>query len=265
MILPIQKSKKIVDLQKQVILIYGRAKIGKSTLCSQFDEPLFLATEPGLNHLEVFKVNCNSWERFLDACRAIAKGGHRFKTIVIDTIDNLIIYCSDYICRENGINHPSELPHGKGWHMVTYELQRALSKLASLPYGLIMVAHSTLEEVETKTKKYTRYSISISGKNRNAVLNMADIILFIDSEVSKDGEEVRVIRTKPSMYYEAGDRSNLLPEILRLDYRELVKYFGGDNGKECNEDNNTDRKQTGGSSADSETSGETVQEVSTNS
>ena len=223
--LPVEKSKRIIELSQQVILIYGRAKIGKSTLCSKFDSPLFIATEPGLNHLEVFKVNVNKWEKFLEACKDIADGKHKFKTIIIDTVDELITFCSDWVCRENGIHHPSELPHGKGWHLVTSELRRALVKLASLPYGLVLVSHSELVEVETKTRKYTRYTIPVGGKNKNIILNMVDIILFIDSEIPKDGEERRLIRTKPSMFYEAGDRSNLLPDIMPLDYKELAKHF----------------------------------------
>ena len=225
MALPKERSKIVRDLSSQVILVYGRAKIGKSTLCSKFESPLFLATEPGLNHLEVFKVNITSWVKFLEACSDIAKGGHEFKTIVLDTIDNLVVYCSDWVCKENGINHPSELPHGKGWSLVTSELNRALVKLGSLPYGLIMVSHCDLTEVETKTRKYSRWTISVSGKNRNVFLNMTDLILFVDSEVASDGSEKRLIRTKPSMNYEAGDRSNLLPESLPLDYDELAKYF----------------------------------------
>ena len=88
-----------------------------------------------------------------------------------------------------------------------------------------MVSHCDMMEVETKTKKYNRFTITISGKNRSTILNMADIILFIDSEMDRDGNERRLIRTKPSLYWEAGDRLNKLPETLPLDYVELKKYF----------------------------------------
>ena len=223
-LLPVEKSGKITELSKQVILVYGRAKIGKSTLCSQFDKPLFLATEPGLNHLEVFKVNINSWAKFKQAVNEIAKGGHDYKTICIDTIDNLVVYCSQHVCKENGINHPSELAHGKGWSMVTTELQRVLMFLASLPTGLVMIGHSKLIEEENRSRKYTRYTLTITGNNRNIILNMVDMILFIDSEV-KDGEEKRFIRTKPSIHWDAGDRSGLLPEVLPLSYEKLKGYF----------------------------------------
>jgi len=88
-----------------------------------------------------------------------------------------------------------------------------------------MTSHCDMEEIETKTKKYNRWTISVSGKNRGVFLNMADIILFVDSEMDKDGNERRLIRTKPSLYWEAGDRNNLLPETIPLSYNELVKYF----------------------------------------
>lgn len=225
LILPTEKSPQISELAKQVILLYGRAKIGKSTLCSKFDNPLFIATESGLNQLEVFKVSVNTWEKFLEACSEIAKGQHKFKTIVIDTVDNLVTFCSDYICRTHDINHPADLPHGKGWNFVTVELQRALAKLSMLPYGLILVSHCDTEEIETKTKKYNRFTISISGKNRGIFLNMADLILFIDSEMDKDGNERRLIRCRPSLYWEAGNRFGKLPDTINLDYNELAKYF----------------------------------------
>jgi hypothetical protein len=34
-----------------------------------------------------------------------------------------------------------------------------------------------------------------------------------------------VIRTKPSLYYEAGDRTGRLPETIDLDYRKFLEAF----------------------------------------
>jgi len=224
-ILPIEKSKKETALDKQIVLIYGKPKIGKSTLASSFPNPVFLATEAGLNHLEVFKTSINSWEKFLDACADLAKGEHKFNTIIIDTVDNLVAYCTDYVCTREGVNHPADLPMGKGWALVTGELQLKLAKLSQLPYGLVFISHSKMETIETKTAKYNRQTISMQGTgNRNVFLNMSDIILFIDNKV-ESGEERRIIRTKPSRDYEAGDRTGLLAPEIPLDYKELAKYF----------------------------------------
>ena len=226
--LPTTKTERIVDLNKQVILFYGTPKIGKSTIASKFDKPLFLATEPGLNHLDVFKVPINSWTKFLDTCQEIANGRHEFKNIAVDTVDNLLMYCTEYVCAREKINHPSDYDYGKGWSMVSKEFKRAMSKLALLPYGLIMVSHAKLEEVKTKSKSYNKMTLSVTGENRKVILAMADIILYITQE-ENEGVESRVMHASPSLYHEAGDRSSLLPSKLPLSYEELSKYFkGGD-------------------------------------
>ncbi len=130
MILPKEKSKPKKRLEDYSILLYGQPKIGKSTFCSQFDEPLFLATEAGLNALEVYQVAIPTWEKFLEACAAIAKGDHQFKTIVIDTVDNLWKSCSEYVRKRHNIHHESDLEWGKGWELVKDEFSRALTKLS---------------------------------------------------------------------------------------------------------------------------------------
>jgi hypothetical protein len=35
----------------------------------------------------------------------------------------------------------------------------------------------------------------------------------------------RVIRTKPSLYYEAGDRTGRLPETIDLDFKSFIAAF----------------------------------------
>ena len=54
--LPITKSPPKHQLADLTVLLYGPSKIGKSTWCAQADGALFLATEPGLNALNVFQV-----------------------------------------------------------------------------------------------------------------------------------------------------------------------------------------------------------------
>ena len=55
--LPTQKTKPKASLFDLTALVYGPSKIGKSTWCSNAEKALFLATEPGLNALEVFQSN----------------------------------------------------------------------------------------------------------------------------------------------------------------------------------------------------------------
>ncbi len=156
MTLPTAKTKPTTDLAKQSILLYGVPKLGKSSFASQFPEAMFFECEPGLNHLEVFKVPTYSWEAFLEACKLLAKGDHNFKTLVIDTVDNAFKMCSDYVCAKHGIEYEGDMGHGKGWALVKNEWHRVLTRLASLPYGLILISHAVDKTIETRTGEYTK-------------------------------------------------------------------------------------------------------------
>jgi len=87
MLLPTAKTPPKASLSDYTVLVHSRPKAGKSEFCSHADNALFLATEPGLNALEVYQVPITSWDDFLAACGEIAEGNHPFKTIVIDTVD----------------------------------------------------------------------------------------------------------------------------------------------------------------------------------
>ncbi len=228
-LLPTAKTQPKPNLADLTVLVYGQTKIGKSTFCSNADGALFLATEPGLNALDVYQVPIQSWDDLLNACAEIGEGKHAFKTIVIDTIDNAYKFCTEYILRKFKVEHESDLAYGKGYAIVNNEFQRVLTKLAFLPYGLFLISHAKEIEVETRTGKYTRIVPTLPEKARKIVLGMVDMVLFCDLEMvtGEDGAQTvhRVIRTKPSLYYEAGDRTGRLPETLDLDFRKFLDAF----------------------------------------
>jgi len=230
-ILPTAKTPPKPDLADLTVLWYGQTKIGKSSTCAQTEGALFLATEPGLNALDVFQVPILSWEDLLTACAEIVEGKHPFKTVILDTIDNAYKFCAEFILRKFKVEHESDLGYGKGYALVNNEFQRVLTKLAFLPYGLFLISHAKEMEMDSRTGKYTRVVPTLPDKARKIVLGMADMVLFCDLEVStgENGEQRvrRVIRTKPSLYYEAGDRTGRLPDILDLDFKAFLTAFNG--------------------------------------
>jgi hypothetical protein len=227
--LPTQKTPPKPNLNDLTVLVYGPSKIGKSTWCSQADGALFLATEAGLNNLDVFQVPIGTWDELLAACKEIAEGKHAFKTVIIDTIDNAYRMCAEHVCQKFKIEHESDLGYGKGYALINNEFYRVLNKLALLPYGLFLISHSQEREIETRTGKLTRVVPTLPDKARKIVLGMVDIILYCDLEpaTGADGKPAhrRVIRTKPNTHYEAGDRTGRLPEMIDLDFAKFVAAF----------------------------------------
>ncbi len=227
--LPTQKTPPKPNLHDITLLVHGNHKFGKTTWCSQADGALFLATEPGLNHLEVYQQPISTWDELLLAAKEIAEGKHAFRTIVIDTVDNAYRMCAEYICRKCEVEHESDLEYGKGYALVNSEFHRVLNKLALLPYGLFLVSHSQEKEIETRTGKFTKVVPTLPDKARKLVLGLVDIILFCDLEptTGPDGKPAyrRVLRTKPSIAYEAGDRTGRLPEVLDLSFAAFAMAF----------------------------------------
>jgi hypothetical protein len=229
MLLPTKKTPPKQTLSDQTVLIYGPTKIGKSDMCSKADEAIFLATEPGLNSLEVYQIPINSWDDLLNAAAELAEGNHKFKTVVVDTVDNGFKLCEEYICRKLNITHQADAPYGKAWAMVAGEFQRVITKLAFLPYGLYLISHSQEIEIETRIGKYTKVVPTLPDKARKIVLGLVDMILYcdIESTTGPDNKDTarRVMRTKPSIYYEAGDRTGRLPEVIDLNYDKFIEAF----------------------------------------
>ena len=243
--LPKTKTKPKNNLADLTALLYGPSKIGKSSMCSQAENALFLATEPGLNALEVFESPITCWDDLLNACSEIAEGKHDFKTIIIDTVDNAYRMCSEYVCKKFKIEHESDLGYGKGYALINNEFQRVLNKLAFLPYGLILISHSQELEIETRTGKHTKIVPTLPEKARKLVTGLVDLILYCDLEPQSgdNGKPVyqRVIRTKPSPNYEAGDRTGRLPELLPLDFPSFLKAFNEAKAKPAAEPKTTNK------------------------
>lgn len=222
--LPTKPTPPMQRLEDYIIFLYGPPKIGKTTWASQMDRPLFLATESGLRAIAAFQIPISSWSDFLKAAALIATDGHDFRTIVIDTVDNLYAYCAHHIYRQHGIHHESDLEWGKGWALVRGEFMRALNKLALLPYGLVMISHSEDREIKSRTHTVTRTVPTLPRGARAVAVNMADIILYADLDTTGD-EPRRVVRTQPSDRYEAGMRTGRLPDPLPLDFAAFKKHF----------------------------------------
>ena len=148
---------------------------------------------------------------------------------MVDTVDNAFKYCSDAICSKHNIEYEGDMAHGKGWSLVKNEWHRVLTRLASLPYGLILISHAQDKTIETRTGEYTKTQPSLPDRARNVVLGLVDMILYCDAVPRKDANGVvtieRVMRTKPHPTYEAGDRTGRLPDPLPLDYDAFVKAY----------------------------------------
>ncbi len=224
------KSKKVQDMRKLLTLIYGPPKIGKSTLAAGYPGAVFIATEAGLNLLEVQRWESEestaekpdyvvkTWEQLLAATAEVIAAGAQ--TIVIDTVGNACQLAEQYVCEQNGAQHRNDgkLGFGIGATLIGNELKRYFTKLSSNGIGLVLIAHSMQRTLSTRAGEVQKTLPFIPCDNKtydlyNMVLGMMDLVLFCDLEAN--GTD-RVIRTKPTLQYDAGDRTGRLPDTVPM-------------------------------------------------
>ncbi len=224
--LPTKKTQPTIDMTKLSMLIYGQPKIGKSTFCSRAEDAFFLATEPGLSSLETYNLTIDKWEDALSVLAELARGKHKFKTIVVDTIDNLFDMCVDYICQRENIKNIGDLSYGKGYSMADDEFKRVINKMARLPYGVIFVSHAQTTESTSNHVTIQRIVPTLSKRARRFIIGLVDIIGYasIITVSNPDGQivERRVLQFTPSENVEAGDRTGRLSTIP-LNYHIFLK------------------------------------------
>jgi len=212
--LPKVKESQAEALERRTVLLYGPAGIGKSTMASEWAGGtfLFLDTAGELRDLEVYRMPVTDWTNFRAACASYAGQKHEFGGVVIDTADMLGIYCAQWTRDKLGVVHQSDAEWGKGWDLLKETFISHLAKLAALPGGLILVSHSRDIEIKTRTEAYNKAVPTLTGGVRDACVNMADLVLFVDYDDSGG----RVIKTKPGKYHDAKERGRTprLPEEI---------------------------------------------------
>ena len=172
--LPTKRSTIEKDLAKYTIFLYGREKIGKTSLAAQFPDALFLMFEPGGKSLEIYRADINNWLEFMDVFKQI-QSTDKFSTIVIDTVDLAFKYCTDYMCKKLAINHPADEAYGKAYGLIRDEFSRWLSGLGKLNRGVIYISHAV--EKDIKKLKGDGYLIAptLSKQGRETLEPMVDI------------------------------------------------------------------------------------------
>lgn len=211
------------------MLLYGPEKIGKSTFASKAHRHLFLATEAGLNFLNVCKAPVEDWEKFREVVLAAKNDPGKYEAYNIDTAENAFDQCQIWVCEKLGIDHPADEDFGKGYQSIRLEFYLQLNALAQLGKIVILTSHEKSVEVKGRAIKTSKMVPTLTNTARRVILPMVDIIGHCGFKMGRDGEPTakRVINFQPTEVAEAGDRTGLLPKQLPLSYSAFVECMNG--------------------------------------
>lgn len=226
-------------------VVYGVEGIGKSTLVSQFPNPVFIDTEGSTNQMSVSRMpKPTSWTMLIDEVQEVAREG-KFKTLIIDTADWAERLCTEHICSIHNKKGVEDFGYGNGYTYVAEEWGRFLNLLQHVvdtaKIHVVLTAHSIIRKFEQPDEMgaYDRYELKL-GKKTTAqtapiTKEWADMVIFLNYKtyvVASDdkgkkfkgqgGQRVMYTTRRPA--WDAKNRFGLADE-LPLEYKHISHIF----------------------------------------
>lgn len=227
------------------LLIFGIAKLGKSTFAAGSEKPIFIPCEDGLDNIKTnaFPL-CKTWQDVLECITSLYKEQHEFKTVVIDSIDWCEKLCHEAVSKEHNVDGIEKIGYAKGFSFSADKFNELLQGLNALRLekgmNVILVAHSEIRRFDDPlTDSYDRYQIKLHKTVGKMVTEWCDIIGFAQQEMVtkvekekgfKDARVIpvdlgnRVLRLIGTANYDAGSRYDM-PATVPLIWTEFEKAF----------------------------------------
>jgi hypothetical protein len=210
--------------QKQAVraVIYGVEGIGKSTFAAGLPSPLFLDLEKGTSHLDISRVEIDTWsdlEAALNECLTTD-----FETIVIDTADWAEAACAEVVLKKHGKKSIEDFGFGKGYVILAEEFRKVIAKaeaLISRGKNVVFLAHSKVvrQSPPDQTDGFDRYELKLAKQVAPILKEWADLLGFAnfrsqvvegtDGRTKATGGKERILHLEHSAAWDAKNRFNL--------------------------------------------------------
>lgn len=183
------------------ILIYGNEGVGKTTLASEFPNPVFLQCEdgtPGEVELNSFGF-LPDFNAVIEAMTALYDGDHGYQTLVVDSVTALQAHIFAEVCRR-GDEHGNpkarieDFGYGKGYanaKPVLREFQDGCDALRrDRGMSIVLIAHSVVTTFnDPETQAYDRYEIDLHKQLNGQITRDLDAILLLKKPVNMKVED----------------------------------------------------------------------------
>jgi len=224
-ILPTKKSPATRKNPKTLIL-YGKPKVGKTTILKELDNCLIIDLEDGSDFVEALKYKVNNLKELHDLGEKIKEQGKPYKYIAIDTITKLEEWCEEaattsYKKKPIGKNFTGktvlELPKGAGYLHLRIAYKTWISYIETLADNLIFVGHVKDSVIDKSGTEVTVSDVDLTGKLKAITCQNADAIGYIYRK-----EDKPFVRFKHNGELEAGGRcEHLIDQEFEFDWSKI--------------------------------------------
>jgi len=192
-------------------LVYGESGVGKTVFASTWPKPVFLDIDKGMASVrrEVHRFPISTWEDLTEAVDLIANYEHPFRTVVVDSLNELQkltmrnIVSTYTSIRRAYDNLPSLSDYGK----MLDDYDKMVRFIRALPMNVVFVAQVAAREYETDPVQP-----QLTGKqSARDLCRMMDVVGYLDKADSEGGGAKTRIMTFDAVNFVTKDRSGVLP------------------------------------------------------
>lgn len=193
-------------MEGKKIMIYGVNDTGKTKQLTKLDRPLLLMTESGGSAVKCRKLPVSKWSKFkeivesLTAEKTFEQMYESYRTILVDTGENLVDLSEKAVCNEFGVRDLSEI-NGKqnGYKIARTDFQMQINKLTSVGYTVVFICHEEKVEMEDEVTGETYNFIQPKGtSNEKSSMRMLRDLCDFCIYLRPNGIDPQTYETIPS-------------------------------------------------------------------
>lgn len=207
------------------LLVYGRAGIGKTTLCATAPKPLIISAESGLlslrNH-NIPVIEIKTVDDLIDAHRWLQQSpdSANFETVCIDSITEI---GEVVLSNAKRLSKDPRQAYGE----LIEKMTMTIKEFRDLR-GKHVYMSAKVEPVKDEMTGITRYMPAMPGSKLGPQLPyLFDEVLVMNLGRTQEGVEYRYLQTAPDMQYDAKDRSGALAPQEKPDLTHIITTILG--------------------------------------
>lgn len=212
------------------ILIYGVPGIGKSTMASEFPDPLFFGDQLEIARL---KMEPHPEPKTMEECRkylqeVLDAKTIKYKTLVFENLGWFEPIPWAEICKKENVKSIDDIGWQNGYKMAVSRHQEMIDLLKSIrqkhKMDILVLAHSRVKNFSDPqiSSNYDKYQLSINEQAENVWTRSVEAVLFMNYEILKEdekkkfaqGQGIRYMFTEERPAFKAKNRYGLPFKIL---------------------------------------------------
>lgn len=176
--------KQKTELKPPRIILYGGAGVGKSSFGASMNAPIFLLTEDGLGKIQVdhFPL-AEDYEAVKNNLQSLIDEDHKYKTLVVDSLDWLEPLLWNKICEDNNWKSIEQPGYGRGYVEVLKYWREYLDMLNVLRnkknMTILQVCHNVVKRVvNPEIDEIDQNQLKLHAKSAALISEFSDAVFF---------------------------------------------------------------------------------------